>query len=539
MEYRPLENWALSANYLHKVEGGMPTSNILTLQSGIEFPANIFTEIEVGQNFLPGKDHKDNRAYRIETSGKFGEDSRFYFEKVYAGPEFYGYYSHLHLLSSSLDIPLCNRFRLNVSLNRFVQNFDSCFEDEEIEDNIIPKQHQYSANLTYQIHDGCSFALNGLLLRGEDLGLTKQYDFYQKWGGCSFFISSYGYHLNSIVSFGQQKDFLTHKTTHFLQRYYAYLGKDFSPEFTASIFYDGGNINYYDAGPWRSSYGGSLAYRFSSAGCLELFMQKVKQPSDSLDMSQITFNMNYTFQNFHKLQATAQYFYYPSHYPNDTMFLISYSIPFTVPICRRQDVGDIGGVIYNSWNNTLVAGALVGCETGHSTTGIDGRFDFNCLPRGEYQPKIEMLPEDLITSEAEETYITVPGGGRTELCIPVVPSCTIRGEIILYSYKDIFEMLADQENVEIVPQEGVEGVRLAFIRGEGKEIYTCMTDAKGAFHVPKLRPGEWHIRIFTDLVPPQYELDINNLVLDIQPGEERFVSFKVLPKPPELYKIGS
>ena len=229
------------------------------------------------------------------------------------------------MLSSSLDVPVGKRWRLNLSINRFRQEIPFCCKDEE--SSIIPRQHQYAANLTYSVNSQCSFAFNTLFLKADDRGEKPQYDFFQKWYGCSFFGSHRGYNLNAFASFGRQKDYLTHKTSNWLQRYYAYLSKDISPTLRGSLFYDTGNINYYDARAWSIGYGGSLSYRFSPQG-LEVFLQRIKHTCDNLNLSQITVNFNYTFKNMHRLQALAQYYRYKTHFPNDILFMVSYSGAF-------------------------------------------------------------------------------------------------------------------------------------------------------------------------------------------------------------------
>lgn len=535
VEWRPMDNWGISGNYLHKVEGGIPTSNIVTLQSDLELPSDILAEVEAGKNFVEKRHHRDNHAYRLALSGKMWNDSWFSVEKIYAGPEFYGYYNHLHLFSAALDVPLCRRLRFNANINRFVQNFDMCCDDPS--DAIIPRQHQYCGSLTYSITSGCSFAINGMLLRGQDLGDCPQYNFYQKWLGGSLFLSARGYSLNSSATWGQQKDYRRHKTTHSLQRYYVYLSKDFSSKLSGSIFYEGGNTNYYDTRPWRTAYGGAVYYRFAPTGCLELFMQKVKQSSDMLDMSQITFNFNYTYKNQHTLQASAQYSNYRSHYPNDMMFLVSYSIPFAMPVCRRQDVGNVSGMVYNAWDKCAVNGAMIECAKCHVATDADGRFQFKSIPRGNHCPKIKLLPDELVPLNNGELSVDVTGGRTTDISIPVAPACSIGGEVILYGYKDLFAMIVNSSQGELIAQDGIKGMKVGISLEGQQEVYIGATNEKGLFTFPKLRPGTWHIKLFTDSLTELQELDMNNLIVDVKPGENKFIAFKVTPKVLEMHRL--
>ena len=80
-------------------------------------------------------------------------------------------------------------------------------------------------------------------------------------------------------------------------------------------------------------------------------------------------------------------------------------------------------------------------------------------------------------------------------------------------------------------------IRVVIERDDGKEVYMCLTDQRGRFSFPKLRPGHWHIHIASDSLPSLHELDINNLVIEIKPEENRHVLFKVIPKSPSFQKL--
>lgn len=534
LQYNCDDMFSISTNYLHRVQSCIPTSNILTLRSVINYPDNFVTDIEVGKNFLAHKQN-DTWAYRFETRGKLWNNSWFSLEKAYAGSRFYGYYSNLHLLSSSLDFPLGNRWRLNLNINRFRQEIPcDCNDDDS---PTIPRQNQYSANLTYSINHHSSFSINTLWLRGDDLGENPQYDFYQKWGGFSFFTCCNGYNFNLSAQYGSQRDYLKHSTSSCLQKYYAYLSKDFSPNLRGSVFYDSGNINYYDAKPWSIGYGGSLSYRFNSQGNLDLFIQRIKHTSDKLNLSQFTLNFNYTFKNLHRLNAMAQCYFYKSHYPNDHLFIISYSIPFQIPVCRNQEVGDLEGCLYNAWDDSPVADAFIQCEQNHATTDSNGRFDFRNICTGEQTLKLLKLPDDLISAVPKDNVVCVPGGSKVNASIPVVPACSIRGKITLYGYKDLFAMLTNPDNDDVVPIKGLAYIRVAIASDDDEEILSCLTNDQGIFEFAKLRPGNWYIKIYTDQIPPLHILDMNHLVVNLQPRENKTIEYKVQPKAPQIFKI--
>ncbi len=533
IEYNPQSNCSLALNYMNKSENNIPNTNILSLLADVEPVKNVFIECEVGKNFITSK--RDTNAYRIEANAQFWKDSWFSLEKVYAGPEFFGYYNHQHLLTSSLDIPLHSKLRFNFNLSQLKQNFDC----DNHHDGIIPRQHQYDANMSYRLNPYCTVSVNGMLLRAKDLGNFSQYDFRQEWVGGSFFFINRCFNVNGKLSFGQQRNYLTHHTSHFLQQYYIYISKEFSQNLLFSLFYDGGNTNYYDAGPWRNTYGGSMVYRTSYRQWFELFAQRVKQNDDLMDLSQVCLNFNHTFRNCHVLQGTIQYYYYRGHYPNNLLFLISYSVPFTVPICRNKAMGDLKGFVYNSKSNNPISGALVRCGQEQTHTDNFGNFAFYHIPRGSHSTKVETLPDNLIATATADSNICICGGSTTNIAISVIDSCTIKGQVIQYGYKDIFAFLNNGENNEIIPLEGMNYIKIAIEREESEEIYTVLTNKKGEFRFQKLRPGIWRIKLATHQIPPNHELNFSDVTVDIKPGESFNVDFDVKPISPQIFKLDS
>lgn len=532
VSYSPTENFDVAINYLRNVQKHAPTANIFTFLADLEYPYNVFTEVEYGKSFVSKKG--DNSAYRFESHGTLFKDTWFSLEKVYAGPRFYGYYNDIHFLSASLDFPIRNCLRLNINTNRFHQNFSLCNDD----DWVVPKNNQVIANLTWSPYACCSFGLNGMLLSGKDLGREQQYNFYQKWAGFSLFCCARGFNFNALVSAGQQKDHLTGRTTHGLQRYYAYLCKDFTPWLRGSLFYESGNINYYDARPWRNGVGGSLGYRFAPRGYFDIFVQKVRHTADMLDLSQITANVNYTFKNLHKVQAMAQIYRYRHHYPNDNVFIVSYSVPFNLPVGRRQDIGALEGFVYNPLDSSPVEGALLQCGPDRATTNADGRFAFAFVPAGELHPNLERLPDNFVPLQRGQMTVHVPGGKKKQISVPVVSACSIRGKVTLFGYADLISHLISEEaELELLPLGGLAGVSVVIASEGEEEILSAVTNPKGEFAFPKLRPGTWWIRLSKDVLPPLHELDINDLVIEVKPKEQRQVEFHVLPMAPQIYKI--
>ena len=223
-----------------------------------------------------------------------------------------------------------------------------------------------------------------------------------------------------------------------MQRYYVYLGKELTPALSASLFYDGGNINYYDVRPWRTGYGGSLTYRYSPRGVFELFLQRVKNVPDMYEMSQISFLLTHTYKNLHQLQMRGQYFYYHRHYHNDAMFLLSYSVPFGLPVGPRKDIGQLTGYVYDPYKNAPIAQAMFHCNGERAVSDFCGHFVFKGVPIGLQGIRSDILPENYVTVDGNQLSAHITGGKNTHMAIPVIAACSLEGEVLLFAFEDSF-----------------------------------------------------------------------------------------------------
>lgn len=523
----------VSGNYLHReVPIAEPTSDIFSIYSEYDWSLygtkNMHTELEGANDFVKDPGKRDTGAYRIETRGEVCRDTWFDFEKIYAGSAYYGYYSHVDMYTGSLDLPVYNQMRANASMTRLKQNF----EDEEFNNYkgndwqaTKPRQRQYNANLSYNFCNGASITWNGLLFRAKDAGYAYQYNFLQKWAGFTSSFCANGWSVVGIVAWGRQDDYRKHIDNQFLQRYYCYLSKQFNEKYFGTLFYEGGNTNYYDAKPWRTTYGGSLGYRYRASTYAEIFLQRVNNARDRFQLNQASFRLCHSFSNYHSLDATVQYFQYKKHYPNDFLFLVSYTIPFGMPVAKRKDIGDVTGTIFNTADHSYVADALVKLGSKQCYSDDRGRFEFKNMKRGSYDLKTEILPRDIIVQNPRSQPVEVFGGQSVDVMLPVINSGIIRGEIIRYSYVDPQQQ--DESNMKKHP---LPGARVIISLNHGEEVYTLLTNEKGIFNFNHLRPGEWLVKVVESHIPDRHHLSLNQIVVHLKAKEEHEVLFKVIPE---------
>ncbi len=562
VRFFPSEECSFGLNFLHKSLRFFPKANILTFESHLKILEEHELDIELGKNFYPPslykrKSHcfiKNNKtlAYRMRVQGTLNKIIDYTIESLHAGADFFGYYSHQKLFSCSVYFPLQARLHATLSYTRLKQNFDAYFYGSnqsihshpahyfkykaryERDQLLAPDQKQWNTTLSYQLDAQTSIALNSLTLKAKDTAMTHHYDFLQHWLGTSYNYSNSYFYLNSTYSIGQQQDYLTHLTSHFLQKYTAYCGTHFTPHFSTSLFLEYGNTNYYDAKPKRNSYGMAFNYRYK-VGCLtNLFLQRVSHPADHYVFSQISYYLHHLFSTRHFLDFSIQYFRYKKHDPKEFLFLLSYTIPFDTIIGRKNDSSTLSGYLYDPSAETLMekgslSQATLSCNGQQALTDPQGGFNFNSLSVGKQELRIAILPENYVPLDSYDHIIDIKPGKNAFIYLPIVPACQVIGSIL--------PIIQEQDNCrkEIEEQDELQKINLNkitvhLIKEDGSEELTCQTNAQGQFYFNHLRPGDWLIHLDDHSLSTSQHFSMNDLIFTLQPTEKKNITFNICSK---------
>jgi hypothetical protein len=514
IELYPTSFWTVSGNYMHRDLKKCASSNTFTLESQYEPFTNHTIDIEIGRSFAKKAKYDNSFGYFLEAQGKCFTDTRYDIQKISTGKSFYGYYQNVNLFSAEIDFPINWRTRSNFYYSRLKQNPFNC--RTQCYPHSAPRQRQLNANISYNLLNGAFLRFNGLLLRARDCKLRHGYNFKQKWIGCTYSKTFTPYCFYLSASFGQQRDYRRHHTTNFLQTYYACLDRQLTSKFSGSIFCDVGNTNYYDARQWRNLFGASLRYQYALRGSFEIGLQNTRDHPHGQNLWQTTCNLRYQFRNFCTLQAFGRYTHFQKHCPSNYLFFVALSIPLSLPISKRHDTGDVCGYVYDTWHDKTVSKALLTLDSKEALTDDEGRFLFPKVCKGQQQINLALLPDDLITSSLSPKFIEVQGGKKAQICIPVIPSGSVKGYIKANN-------------------SPMEAITIYIKHLENKEIYTCQSNNRGFFAFTKLRPGKWQFFVEAEQLPTLHILE--EVVIDIQPKENKEIILNIQPQMRQILKF--
>lgn len=536
LQYQLSDKSTCWLNYMHKKYSNYPQSDLLGIEYEYAYNPDNFTHMEAAHDFIDTPCRNGKNGYTILLRGRYRPDSWYSLEKSYAGHSFFGTYRDLDLFAANIDTGITSQLRASCSVNFLKQGLD-IWEMRRVYGLdpftvTAPHQQQYNAQITYSFLNGCNFALTGLIFNAKDESFHPQYDFKQRWGGFNIGFNRQNDSFLAVTSFGQQKDMLGHHRTDGLQKYYFYYTRTFTSKLQGSLLYDMGNIDYYDAKPWRYGFGASIRYFYNKSSWLSLFAQKVKMYPSNVNMSQIATTLAHFFQNNHQLAFSGQYFLFENK-RTEWQLLLSYTIPFDAPIAKRKDIGCLQGRVFEKGSHLPIPNALVALGDHKALSDANGIFGFQGIAPGEYDFKTEILPNNLITQEPSVMHLSVLGGQQAFIELPTVRSCMIKGEIYQYAYADDLESqqrLFYGIQAPLEKQHPVSGIRVIVQNESTGEGFSCVTTNNGCFNFRELRPGTWKLSVIEGDLPEQTQLEKNDFEVIVEPGEEECVLLKVIPE---------
>lgn len=515
----------VSGNYLHKSLNRDPNSDIVSLLAERE-TERAYLSVEFARNLATTPHRMGKTGYRFEARGPFRDTGSFYFEKNYAGPHFYGYSNDMDLTAASLEWIPRSRFRAYLSGCYLKQNLHPTKWKKQLT-VVAPRQRQYNAQLTYLLNERASLSLTGMLLRAKDVKIWRSYDFDQRWIGLNYTWTIPNFNLIAIGALGEQKDFLHHHKQESLQRYSLYINWTTARGTFCNFMYDCGHTNYYDAKPWRNAFGLTLRRHFGPRTWAEAFGQFAANNPNGSHQYQLAFKFNHIFKNDHLLTLNVHRLDC-THFKHDReyLFICAYTIPLSIPVRRRQDIGSITGQLLDQETNAPISDAIVALDGSRALTDRYGFFSYQGLCPGLYEFQTSMLPDQKINAVPEPMQVEVCGGKDRQLRVAAVSQSKFSGRVLLFDY---CYNLEDIQHPELKEQGSLAEIEITVAREGSDELYSYITGISGEFNFATLRPGLWHVHVDPARLPPGHRLEFNDFTIEIAPKENFKVDLRAMP----------
>lgn len=515
-------------DYLWSAEGVWPF-----LRRTEQRPYDAKLEMEYAGSATSSPGIANDQAYRAELSGRYGREVNYSFQTLHAGADYRGYYRDCDYQQGVLAFPIRGRLRGDLHYAIWRQNL----ERDPAKDT-APDERLAQANLRYDLPSGWSATLGYDDYRRRDLlqpaqGLIHERPFRL---GLSHAGRVMSWNAEYRTGAYENIDLGIRNQVHDVRLYAAYRP---SPQHFITLF-----------GGYRSDGIGSAILGPSTHAGASITWQ----PTDALSLSgwYSSYDLNKPTRN-HQGEISARY-----HLPGDrawelrvldlrpatgqdnTSYLLSYSLPISLPVGRKKRVGLISGYIVDPRRPGTpgVPGVILRLPGAAAITDKDGRFAFPTLPAGSYTLNVDQQSIGLnrITAQPMPMKLTVEGGNTTRVTIGIVPAATLSGRVWLQP-ADQQTMATDSAQPALIggPEKQTadtepRGLPDTLVEiSNGAETLRRLTDRDGVFTFDHLRPGRWQIKVYDHNLPAYYRLETSEMEIVLGDAQAGTVTFDVLP----------
>lgn len=210
--------------------------------------------------------------------------------------------------------------------------------------------------------------------------------------------------------------------------------------------------------------------------------------------------------------------------------LLEVSVPVSVPLSRRPNVGSLKGRIYDAETGQAVPNVVLRLNGLTAVSDKNGRFAFPSVKADTYSLGVDRgtIGLDRTVAARLPVRVEVPAGGATQLELGVIRSSAVAGEIGLYDFAGERTALSDLAGRDLVRSSGLAGSLVEL--SDGEETKYTLTDSGGRFRFADLRPGTWQLKVRTEDLPENTYLESEVLELELRPGELAAAPVRVLPR---------
>lgn len=511
-----------------------------------------------------GEDH----AYRVELDGKFGHAGNYNIRKIYAGPDYQGYYRDTDYLSGNVTLPFTQRLQGTFSYSSCLQNLDLRSDRRTALD-----EHLAQAGLHFSPVAGWFFNVSLEEFHCVDLLAPEQTQYTEhpiRWG--------VGQTLGNLSWSGEyrqgKREDLAHRRISTTDDYRFFASYRPNAEQFFTLYGGYGNADQVGGQVLLGAnrfLGASATLKPLSALSLTGWYTHNDNTGDRQQSGQADISARYelsggaamTLHVLHTTQDSGQ---------ANTAYVLAYSIPLEIPVSKKKHIGVIKGRIYDAKQpaHLGINNVLLTLNGTVAVTDEQGCFIFPAFPEGEYTLNVDRKSIGLnhVTELGMPMMVKVSSGLTTALNIGVIDGITLTGKVLvfrqdphrlvqgnttantlqgadgLYVVGDpLHESNDEQANTvklnkdsytapaESNAPKDVYGLGNVLVElTDGNEVIRRVSDYHGDFLFENLRPGKWHMKVYDYNLPAYHYLEQPALDMELGAHTQESVECRVLPK---------
>jgi hypothetical protein len=510
----------LAAGYLAKTDTANKTANMFTV-SGIMRPASW-----IGSSFEVAMSLHENQIQKAGM-GNINLSTKFFSSHVnikYADQYFPGYLSNSLVISSGAKANL-NKFSLAVNYDRNNANLalDTLYANAPYSEN-----KNLICFFRFNPQNSIGISLNSIQL--EDRGKNRLFN-YNKYFGRVFTDTKIRHlSLNLYGDYGKITNYLeaTDNQTSDMYNGQVSLKYVLNHIFSCSGFlkYQGGN-QYQITGFNKYYYGGSFQVNLKKTFFAFDFQSDYELKEYYRDRSLLSLQLHHQPNPRHVFEISTNYnLVKNSLYKKDLNIQVRYTYNLNFPVSKKKNIGSLSGKVINK-STERVDGIMFNLNGQKSVTDKKGYFKFPALKAGTYTLTMDDSNFDINTIAATSGpyEINIEPGKEIQFVTELTKAAKIRGKITIKEDK------TDGKGFYPITEEIK---KLIVEASNGTEVFRVFTDREGNCYFNDLRPGTWIIRVFKNGIPSGYQLEKEQLTIDLKPADEKEFEINIRKKNREI-----
>lgn len=548
LDYLIRNKYKIGLNYLKESK---PANNEMASLHG-QFKPTENTDIEL-EYALGKKDKEADNAWLLSVHGH-REWISYYLRLIHAGPDYPGYYSDMDFVSAHLAAPLGKRLKLNGGVEQEKKNLD-------LEPTLsAPLSKSYRLGLDYQFKTGLpgrlgpGFSLGWEDYRCADLLPNPKFDYQKETFRFSARQRFKKASLYASAESGKVRDKLNNHIS-LMERYAlsTYFRPTRSQSYTGYLRHGNNTNSTGEKSHWITT-GLDIYFQITDRTSLNLNYQKDDyQESSDGDQDFFEIRLRHRLANNHKISVHGHYTSSGNSEQKDrSALMVEYSLPFRLPVSRKQSDGQVGivkGHVYDEKTKEAISGVILRINGATAVTGKNGDFVFPCLRSDTYYLDVARIGLNRITVRPTPIKVSVESGRETLLEIGITQRAALFGQVMVYDFENKHNNNGkanyyiggntngslNHDETRLAKTSGLANILVELTNGP--EIKRRLTNGEGRFEFEELRPGKWTLKIYDHNLPQYHYLEKDTFEFELKPGGEEEVLVKVLPRKRRIHII--
>ena len=442
-------------------------------------------------------------------------------EFVYAGKEFYGFYTNSLLFANGINYYLNKHW--NIGINSNISRINPSLD--VLKYAVSPYSTTNMVFLSYQLNSKNQFFINFTRQEREDRQKPSTYHYKEDFGNFSYNLNAAKFTMSAQARYGFAQNLRAIDSTakristaYLIQpsvalKPWLWIGGYFEYQHT-SKFSDNNNLQnlYY--------YGGNVRLNYNKNISLNVMYRNNYAPDEFFEKRSFMDGSLIFDSERHQISVTAGRFFVPNLPNNEqnTLFLTArYLHKLNIPLKKNRKLGHLKGQVISMSEGIKREGILLQMGQYKMLSDSNGYFNFPNLMPNKYVITLsnESSLAGIVATLKTPIEVDIKADSTEFLTIPLVKTGGVKGIINF-----------ENEEKDSVHTPSVKPMIYIKLFNENESFITQMTD-KNDFSFKEIKPGSWKLMAIMPEKTEQFELLNQEQDVEIESGQIKQLLFLV------------